>query len=97
LLLRIRNQPATGETDDGSLRAVIADYRALPGADAHRPRGRLTVVEPAAAVDLEQAAAQTVKRVLPAPPTEPDWTADPGLSRMTPFLETKTVWHPIGV
>ena len=30
-------------------------------------------------------------------PTEPDWTADPGLSRMTPFLETKTVWHPIGV
>ena len=28
---------------------------------------------------------------------EPDWTADPGLSRMTPFLETKTVWHPIGV
>jgi hypothetical protein len=32
LLLRIRNQPATGETDDGSLRAVIADYRALPGA-----------------------------------------------------------------
>ena len=30
-------------------------------------------------------------------PTEPDWTADPGLARMTPFLETKTVWHPIGV
>ena len=21
----------------------------------------------------------------------------PGLARMTPFLETKTVWHPIGV
>ena len=31
------------------------------------------------------------------PATEPDWTADPGLSRMTPFLETKTVWHPMGV
>ena len=29
-------------------------------------------------------------------PPEPDWTADPGLARMTPFLETKTVWHPIG-
>ena len=27
----------------------------------------------------------------------PDWTSDPGLSRMTPFLETKTVWHPMGV
>ena len=32
LLLRIRNQPATGETEDGSLAAVIAGYRALPGA-----------------------------------------------------------------
>ena len=27
----------------------------------------------------------------------PDWTADPGLRRMTAFLETKTVWHPKGV
>ena len=27
----------------------------------------------------------------------PDWSADPGLARMTPFLETKTVWHPMGV
>ena len=27
----------------------------------------------------------------------PDWTADPGLGRMTAFLETKTVWHPKGI
>jgi hypothetical protein len=26
-----------------------------------------------------------------------DWSADPGLSRVKPFLETKTVWHPIGI
>ena len=26
-----------------------------------------------------------------------DWTADPGSTRMTAFLETKTVWHPKGV
>ena len=26
-----------------------------------------------------------------------DWTADPGLARLTAFLETKTVWHPKGV
>jgi acyl-CoA reductase-like NAD-dependent aldehyde dehydrogenase len=26
-----------------------------------------------------------------------DWTADPGLTRLQAFLETKTVWHPIGV
>ncbi len=32
-----------------------------------------------------------------APAAEPDWTVDPGLDRMTAFLETKTVWHPIGV
>ncbi|MCO7218780.1 aldehyde dehydrogenase family protein [Klenkia sp. PcliD-1-E] len=50
-----------------------------------------------AAMELERSAAGTLKRVLRAPAEEPDWTADPGLSRMTPFLETKTVWHPIGV
>ncbi len=32
LLVRVRNQPATGETEDGSLLAVIAGCRALPGA-----------------------------------------------------------------
>jgi acyl-CoA reductase-like NAD-dependent aldehyde dehydrogenase len=49
------------------------------------------------AMELEREAAGTVKRVVRPPAQEPDWTADPGLSRMTPFLETKTVWHPIGV
>ena len=49
------------------------------------------------AAELEQAAAQTVKRVLPTPAAEPDWTADPGTRRLTAFLETKTVWHPLGV
>jgi hypothetical protein len=33
--------------------------------------------------------------VLPA--STEDWAADPGLKRMTRFLETKTVWHPLGV
>jgi acyl-CoA reductase-like NAD-dependent aldehyde dehydrogenase len=49
------------------------------------------------AAQLEEAAAENLKRVLRAPTTEPDWTEDPGLGRMTHFLETKTVWHPIGV
>ena len=26
-----------------------------------------------------------------------DWTAEPGLNRLTFFLETKTVWHPVGI
>jgi acyl-CoA reductase-like NAD-dependent aldehyde dehydrogenase len=49
------------------------------------------------ATDLEVAAADNLKRVRRAPATEPDWAADPGLDAMTAFLETKTVWHPIGV
>ncbi len=53
--------------------------------------------EPALATSLEVAAADNLKRVRRAPAAEPDWHADPGLDAMTSFLETKTVWHPIGV
>jgi len=42
-------------------------------------------------VDLEIAAAETLKRVLP-PEEGPD-AAAPALSRITAFTETKTVWH----
>jgi acyl-CoA reductase-like NAD-dependent aldehyde dehydrogenase len=53
------------------------------------------------ATSLEVAAADNLKRVLRRPDlpdgVEPDWTAEPGLERLTAFLETKTVWHPIGV
>ena len=48
------------------------------------------------AAQLEEAAAENLKRVLRAPAEEPDWTADPGTARLTAFLEIKTVWHPIG-
>ncbi|HEY4018710.1 MAG TPA: aldehyde dehydrogenase family protein [Pseudonocardiaceae bacterium] len=48
-------------------------------------------------VDLEKAASNTVKRVLRVPATEPDWTAQPTINRLRGFLETKTVWHPMGV
>ena len=51
--------------------------------------------------DLERAAAENLKRVVRPAGTgtdavEPDWSATPDLSRMTAFLETKTVWHPKG-
>ncbi len=49
------------------------------------------------ATALEVAAADNLKRVLRAPDAEPDWLADPGTSRLTAFLETKTVWHPVGI
>jgi acyl-CoA reductase-like NAD-dependent aldehyde dehydrogenase len=44
---------------------------------------------------LEEAAAENLKRVLR--PAAVDWTADPGVTRLNAFLETKTVWHPVGV
>jgi acyl-CoA reductase-like NAD-dependent aldehyde dehydrogenase len=44
--------------------------------------------------ELEIAAADNVKRV--RRPDTSDWTTDPGLGRIRSFLETKTVWHPIG-
>ena len=44
---------------------------------------------------LEQAAAETVKRVY-APKGVPDFTAAPGTARLRAFLEIKTVWHPTG-
>ena len=52
-----------------------------------------------AVVDLQVAAADNLKRVVRLRPGagEPDWSADPGTERMFAVLETKTVWHPIGV
>jgi acyl-CoA reductase-like NAD-dependent aldehyde dehydrogenase len=51
----------------------------------------------ALAVSLEIEAAENVKRVMPAPATEPDWSRPPDPRRILAFCETKTVWHPIGV
>ena len=55
------------------------------------------VTDPALATALEVAAADNLKRVLRAPTTAPDWLAEPSLERLEAFVETKTVWHPIGV
>ncbi len=71
------------------------------------------VADPETAQELEVAAADNLKRVLRPTGVpgqaegattgsqhaggEPDWTVDPGIARMTAFLETKTVWHPIGL
>ena len=78
----------TGDAEE--LGTWLAEHADVDGIDlTGAPAGR--------AMEFEREAAGTVKRVVRPPATEPDWTADPGLTRMTPFLETKTVWHPIGV
>ena len=43
---------------------------------------------------LERLAAGNVKRVFSA---EEDWASAPTPRRMLAFLETKTVWHPVGI
>jgi acyl-CoA reductase-like NAD-dependent aldehyde dehydrogenase len=53
------------------------------------------VVDADEARELEAAAAENLKRV--RRPAEEDWTADQGISRLTQYLELKTVWHPIGI
>ncbi|TDB84423.1 aldehyde dehydrogenase family protein [Actinomadura sp. KC216] len=45
--------------------------------------------------DLEGQAAENLKRVLR--PRDDTWTDEPGTARLTAFLETKTVWHPVGL
>ena len=53
------------------------------------------VTDPELARELEVAAADNLKRV--RRPREEDLLATPGLDRLTDFLETKTVWHPMGL
>lgn len=48
------------------------------------------------AVELERAAAGSVKRVLPRPAVEADHTRVPGTARLRAYCEVKTVWHPVG-
>jgi len=55
------------------------------------------VTDSGLAVELEAAAADNLKRVSRPESDRVDWTADPGIARLTRFLETKTVWHPIGL
>ena len=55
----------------------------------------LTGADAALRESLEQAAAETVKRIY-APRGVPDFAAAPGTGRMRAFLEIKTVWHPTG-
>ena len=67
----------------------LASHQDVNGIDLTGAAGEL-------AVDLEAAAADNLKRVRRPSPRE-DFAADPGTGRITAWLETKTVWHPIGV
>ena len=55
------------------------------------------VEDDALATEMAVDAAVNVKRVLARPRKAPDWFDAPGLDRIRSFVETTTVWHPIGV
>lgn len=93
---------ATSDVPGGVVNLLTGDWRApLPWLASHMDVNALDLTGVAgdseAAADLEAAGAENLKRVLRAPGQEPDWFAAPGIDRMTSFLETKTVWHPIGI
>jgi acyl-CoA reductase-like NAD-dependent aldehyde dehydrogenase len=83
----------SGRTAD--LAPTLASHQDVNAIDL---TGAIADEGPGAAASLEAAAADTLKRVLrPAvDPAAQDWTAAPGTGRLLSFLETKTVWHPMG-
>jgi acyl-CoA reductase-like NAD-dependent aldehyde dehydrogenase len=93
---------ATSDVPGGVVNLLTGDAATLgPWLAAHMDVNAIDLAGVAGdeqtATALEVAAADNLKRVRRAPDAEPDWTQPPGLTTMTDFVETKTVWHPIGV
>ncbi|WP_354640920.1 aldehyde dehydrogenase family protein [Kitasatospora camelliae] len=84
----------SGRTAD--IAPTLASHQDVNGIDL---TGAIALDGPGAAAALEASAADTLKRVT-RPAEEPsslDWTNPPGTDRLLSFLETKTVWHPMGL
>ncbi|MCW2852337.1 MAG: aldehyde dehydrogenase [Nocardioides sp.] len=93
---------ATSDVPGGVVNILTGDASAIaPWLAAHMDVNAIDLLgiagETELATSLEVAAADNLKRVRRAPAAEPDFAAAPGLDAMTAFVETKTVWHPIGV
>jgi acyl-CoA reductase-like NAD-dependent aldehyde dehydrogenase len=81
----------SGRTEDiAPTLASHQDVNALDLTGVNSPEG------PGSARALETLAADTLKRVR-RPEVTDDWTAAQGTDRLLAFLETKTVWHPMGI
>ncbi len=82
----------------GGVANVLTGFTAelAPWLAAHRDVNAIDLTGAAAEARpaLQVAAADNVKRVFV--PRSTDWADDPGTSRLGAFVETKTVWHPIG-
>jgi len=89
---------ATSDLPGGVANVLTGFTRELaPWLASHRDVNAIDLTGVAAPdrADLQRAAADNVKRVYI--PAGEDWAAEPGTERLTAFVETKTVWHPIGV
>ncbi len=92
---------ATSDVPAGVVNLLSADPAAVaPWLAEHTGVGGIDLTGAAdaeQAADWERAAAVNLKRVRRPARDEEQWLDAPALSRMTTFVETKTVWHPIGV
>ena len=92
---------ATSDLPGGVVNILTGKYAEIgPWLASHMDVNALDLTgvdDPAVAIELEVASADNLKRVLRAPADKIDWLAEPSLDRLASFVETKTVWHPIGV
>ena len=89
---------ATSDVPKGVVNVLtVSPAEIAPWLASHQDVNALDLVGAGALdwVDLQIAAADTLKRVLP-PENGPD-AAAPTLGRITAFVETKTVWHTKGL
>lgn len=91
---------ATSDVPAGVVNVLTGRTAELaPWLAAHADVNALDLAGAPAAIqaELERTAAGTVKRVLRASGVEPDWLRPPDIGRLRAFVETKTVWHPMGI
>ena len=91
---------ATSDVPGGVVNVLTGPQAELvPVLAAHRDVDGLDLA--GAAVELataaEAAGATNIKRISRRVAEDHEWGHDPGTARLLRFIETKTVWHPIGV
>ena len=90
---------ATSDVPAGTINVLTVDpEEIMPWLASHGDVNGIDltgITDSQAARDLEAEAAGTIKRVR-RPEPDADWQAIPTLGRIRSFVETKTVWHPMG-
>jgi acyl-CoA reductase-like NAD-dependent aldehyde dehydrogenase len=91
---------ATSDVPAGVVNVLTGDHAEIaPWLASHKDVDGIDlagVSDVALAKELEAASAVNLKRFARPDATE-DWAERPNLRRLSRFVETKTVWHPIGV